>query len=149
MEEVTQLVFIRLWNKRMLFSQVRCFDAYLFTLAKYTLFNYIATENAMMRLEECEIENVYNEQTPHDELVAKDLQLFIDMIVDNMPPQRKLIYQLSRIKGLSNGEIAKTLNLQKKTIKNHLNLALREIREILFSYVLCFFYDFHLEAVKL
>lgn len=137
-EEVTQLIFIRLWNKRMAFSQVRCFDAYLFTLAKYTLFNYMATENAMAKLEESDTEKACNEQTPHDELVAKDLQLLIDMVVDGMPPQRKLIYRLSRVKGLSNDEIAQTLNLQKKTVENHLNLALREIRQALSLYVLCF-----------
>lgn len=136
-EEVTQLVFIKLWNKRMVFSQVRCFDAYLLTIAKHTLFNYMATENAMVSLEEKEVEKA-NEQTPHDELVAKDLQLLIDMIVDGMPPQRKLVYHLSRIKGLSNDEIAQKLNLQKKTVENHLNLALGEIRKALSFHILFF-----------
>ena len=32
-----------------------------------------------------------------------------------MPPQRKLIYQLSREAGLSNAEIAEKLDLSKKT----------------------------------
>ena len=32
--------------------------------------------------------------TPYEELVAKDLQLLIDMVVENMPPQRPLKEQL-------------------------------------------------------
>ena len=32
--------------------------------------------------------------------VKKNLQLLIDMVVNEMPPKRKMIYKLSRIKGL-------------------------------------------------
>lgn len=69
--------------------------------------------------------------SPDEDLIAKDLQLLIDMVVANMPPQRKLIYQLSREAGLSNAEIAEKLDLSKKTVENHLNLALKELRKIL------------------
>ena len=69
--------------------------------------------------------------SPDEDLIAKDLQLLIDMVVENMPPQRKLIYQLSREAGLSNAEIAEKLDLSKKTVENHLNLALKELRKIL------------------
>lgn len=53
------------------------------------------------------------------------------MIVENMPPQRQTIYRMSREEGLSNDEIAERLGLQKKTVENTLNLALRQIREML------------------
>ena len=69
--------------------------------------------------------------SPHEDLIAKDLQLLIDMVVETMPPQRKLIYQLSREVGLSNPEIAEKLQLSKKTVENHLNLALKELRKVL------------------
>ena len=79
-------------------------------------------------------EKPFEEETydsPDEDLIAKDLQLLIDMVVENMPPQRKLIYQLSREAGLSNAEIAEKLELSKKTVENHLNLALKELRKIL------------------
>ena len=41
--------------------------------------------------------DVYKRQ---DKLIAKDLQLLIDMVVNEMPPKRKMIYKLSRIKGV-------------------------------------------------
>ena len=59
------------------------------------------------------------------------MRLLIDMIVENMPPQRQTIYRMSREEGLSNDEIAERLGLQKKTVENTLNLALRQIREML------------------
>lgn len=48
-----------------------------------------------------------------------------------MPARRKEIYILSRERGLSNAEIAKKLDISKKTVENHLNLALKEIRDVL------------------
>ncbi|WP_373736107.1 sigma factor-like helix-turn-helix DNA-binding protein, partial [Bacteroides heparinolyticus] len=76
--------------------------------------------------------------TPHDELIAKDLQLLMDMVVSKMPPKRKLIYELSRKKGLSNEQIAEKLGIQKKTVENHLNIALNELRETLSLSVLLY-----------
>ena len=35
------------------------------------------------------------------------MQLLIDMVVNEMPPKRKMIYKLSRIKGLSNEQISR------------------------------------------
>lgn len=48
-----------------------------------------------------------------------------------MPPKRKMIYKLSRIEGLSNEQIAEKLGIQKKTVENHLNIALNELRDAL------------------
>lgn len=137
-EELTQIVFIKLWDKRESFLHVNHFDSYLFTLIKNTVLNYMATRNAMMQIGD----DVYmlekaGENTPHEELVAKDLQLLIDMIVDSMPPQRKLIYRLSRSRGLSNEQIADKLGIQKKTVENHLNLALKEIKK---AVLVCFIF---------
>jgi len=43
-EDLTQIVFIKLWNKRAIFHKVHHFDSYLFMLTKYTVFNYITTK---------------------------------------------------------------------------------------------------------
>ena len=59
------------------------------------------------------------------------MQLLIDMAVNEMPPKRKMIYKLSRIEGLSNEQIAEKLGIQKKTVENHLNIALNELRDAL------------------
>ena len=53
------------------------------------------------------------------------------MVVNEMPPKMKMIYKLSRIKGLSNEQIAEKLGIQKKTVENHLNIALNELRDAL------------------
>lgn len=77
--------------------------------------------------------------SPLDDLVAKDMQLLIDMVVEGMPSQRKIIYKLSREEGLSNAEIAEKLQISKKTVENHLTLALRELRKALLACLFLYF----------
>lgn len=141
-EDLAQNVFIRLWDKREIFLQVHHFDSYLFKLAKHTIFNYIAAKNLFPTTND-NLPDFQENDTPYETLIAKDLQLLIDMVVDNMPPQRKLIYQLSRINGLSNEQIATKLHLQKKTVENHLNLALRELKNTIALALIIYFMLMH------
>ena len=69
--------------------------------------------------------------TPQDLLEMQDTKLLIDMVVCNMPTQRRQVYEMSRKEGLSNDEIAQRMKLRKKTVENHLNLALKELRKVL------------------
>ena len=119
-EDLTQIVFIKLWNKRAIFHKVHHFDSYLFMLTKYTVFNYITTKKVSRFTSEDNVPEISDEYTPYDKLIAKE-----------MPPKRKMIYKLSRIKGLSNEQIAEKLGIQKKTVENHLNIALNELRDAL------------------
>lgn len=127
-EDLTQEIFLKLWANHSRFAEVRSFGSYLYVLAKHTTFNYIESKRLLTNNWENRAEEEPSDRTPHEELVAKDLQLLVDMIVDSMPSQRKTIYRMSREEGLSNGEIAEKLQLTKKTVENHLHLALRELR---------------------
>mgnify|MGYP002523742848 CR=1 FL=1 len=129
-EDLTQEVFIKLWNKREKFSEVQNLDAYLFAVTKNTVFSYLADNKSRQWVHDAIPEST-DGQTPSDMVEMKDLQLLIDMVVDSMPPQRKLIYRLSRINGMSNDEISQKLNIQKKTVENHLNLALRMLKNVI------------------
>ncbi|MDR3059859.1 MAG: sigma-70 family RNA polymerase sigma factor, partial [Prevotella sp.] len=74
-----------------------------------------------------------------EEIDAGDLELLIRLVVENMPSQRKKIFKLSREQHLKNKEIAEILNISEKTVKNHLTLALKEIRDAIFIMLLIFF----------
>lgn len=96
----------------------------------------MASQKAFM-VDISDVRNLSTENTsPLEQIEASDLQLLIDMTVENMPPQRQAVYKLSRVEGLSNDQIAEKLGLQKKTVENHLNLALGEIRKVLKMFIL-------------
>ena len=137
-EDLAQSVFIKIWDKHEIFSCVKNFDAYLYTLTKYLVLNYIKSKDLGSIVHD-EYPEICDMDTPYEELLASDLKLLIDMVVDSMSPQRKMVYVLSRVRGLSNDEIAEKLGIHKKTVENHLNLALKELRDVISTSIVTYF----------
>lgn len=46
-----------------------------------------------------------------------------------------MIFRLNREAGLTNAEIAEKLQISKKTVENHLNLALKELKNALLFFI--------------
>ena len=72
-------------------------------------------------------------------LFAQELKGLINLKVEQMPPQRRQIFRMSRVEGLNNDEIAAHLNISKRTVENHLTAALSDLRRML-KIVLLLFY---------
>lgn len=130
-DDVCQIIFMKVWLRRENFLQVKDIDNYLFILSKNTIVSYLSSEK-MKYSDSDEIPDDTDSITPHENLVASDTQLLIDMVVENMPEQRQAIYRMSREQHLKNDEIAQRLGIQKKTVENHLNLALKDIKKALY-----------------
>lgn len=138
-DDVCQIIFMKMWLRREKFLEIKDLDGYMFMLAKNTIFDFLASQKLSYSDTSIMPENA-DEVTPQDKLEANDMQLLIDMVVENMPEQRRTIYRMSREEHLKNAEIATKLGLQKKTVENHLNLALKEIKKILRIVIITFFF---------
>lgn len=134
-EDLAQEVFLKLWTHRERFREVEVFGTYLYVLTKNTTFNYLRSRQNRQDDQRADSVEESTDTTPYEELVAKDLQLLIDMVVENMPPQRQTIFRLNREAGLTNAEIAEKLQISKKTVENHLNLALKELKNALLLFI--------------
>jgi RNA polymerase sigma-70 factor (ECF subfamily) len=53
----------------------------------------------------------------------------LNSLVSSLPEQQRKIFQLSKEQGLSSDEIAKELNLSKRTVENHLYRALKYLKD--------------------
>lgn len=138
-EDLCQEVFVKIWINRANFVDVRNLGVYLYVLSRNLTYNYLESkQTSQSRMEEQPFDEE-DSHSPLDDLVAKDMQLLIDMVVEGMPSQRKIIYKLSREEGFSNAEIAERLQISKKTVENHLTLALRELRNALLSCLFLYF----------
>lgn len=137
-EDLSQDIFVRLWQNHAALADIENFNAYLYRVAKNTVYTYlekslkteVASINTVSEIPEAEdLEEI---------LFAKELEDIVDLTVEQMPQQRKNIFILSRKQGLSNQEIADRLSISKRTVETHISAALSVIRENL-SRLLLFF----------
>jgi RNA polymerase sigma-70 factor (ECF subfamily) len=128
-EELAQDIFMKIWEHREQLVLIQSFNSYIYRIAKNLSLNYLEHKY----IEETYFNNYQGETefSIEEEFYAKELELLEQLTVSNMPPQRKAIYEMSRKKGFTNEEIATKLSISKKTVENHLNLALKEIRKTL------------------
>jgi RNA polymerase sigma-70 factor (ECF subfamily) len=128
-EELSQDIFVKIWEKRKTLTVVQSFNAYIYRMAKNAVLNHFQHEYVK---EKYAGQSFSDSAVSADELFqAKETELLIQLTVEKMPTQRRKVFELSRRLHLKNEEIAKKLHLSKKTVENHLNLALKDIREML------------------
>lgn len=135
-EDLAQDVFIKLWRVRTSLAEVRNLNAYLYRIAKNTLYTYL---DQKINLSVENIEDITDAPTIDEveELVyATELQELIDVAIEHMPEQRKNVFSLSRKQGLSNDEIASLLNISKRTVETHISAALSTLRKVVSALML-------------
>ena len=69
----------------------------------------------------------------------KEMLLIIQLTLEKMPKRRRLIFELSRFRGLSHKEIADKLDVSIRTIEHQVYLALIELKKVLLFFI--FFSD--------
>ncbi|WEK18774.1 MAG: RNA polymerase sigma-70 factor [Candidatus Pedobacter colombiensis] len=128
-EEIVQEVFIRLWQKKEQINTDLNFSAYLKKITLNHVLNHlkkVAREKSLQDEVFHYIETIRN--TTEDNLLEKELLKTYDEAIANLPPQKKIIYQMSRNEEMSHDQIAEKLNISKNTVKNHMVEATKFIR---------------------
>ena len=125
-KDILQEVFIDLWEKYRNYD-IQSLPAFLATAVKFKVFKHYQKEQRRAALA---MKNIVFDENSRDEekLDARFLKDMIDGIVEEMPEKCRLVFHYSRNLGLKNDEIAEQANINKKTVENTLNRALRIIR---------------------
>jgi RNA polymerase sigma-70 factor (ECF subfamily) len=128
-EEITQEIFIKLWRHREKLPAIDQPEAYILTIAARHTLDQIKkrlNENKMLQGLLASKEGSHNDT--EEKLLLRDRAAIIQQAVDQLPPQQKSVYELSRLEGMNYEEIAQQLRISPNTVRNHLVKALRSIR---------------------
>lgn len=129
-ENVTQEVFVKLWETRDRIDVNLSFSSYIFTIAKNTIFNiHRKRVNEQAYLEHLGKYLETNRVRLENEIEYRDIENHLERLINELPPQRKKVFELSRKQGLSHKEISNQLNISEKTIETHIRLALKTLRD--------------------
>ncbi len=133
-EEIVQEVFTRIWEYRDNLDENRSFNGYILTITKNIIFN----ENRKKVNFDIYAQYIINylqgiSNQTENQIIFENVKSIISKEIDNFPPKRKQIFNLSRNEGLSYNEIAKRLDISKKTVETHLRLALSRLKKVVSS----------------
>lgn len=130
-QEIVQDVFVRIWVKRALLAEVRDFKAYLFTMGRNQTFNSLR-KIARQRNGQAQLEESLSVTQTHPLEESDPVEVYVqllDQAVQRLPTQQKKVYLLHRRGGLSHSQIAEQLHLSVETVKKHMHLALKALRQ--------------------
>ena len=122
---------MRIWINRSRIDESKSIKSFLYTIAKNEAINQLNRKKT--RLQENLAEETSVADSSSDEVEMVDVRNLIGRKVENMPPQRRKIFLMSRIDKMSNKEIAAALDLSVRTVEKHIELALKDLRCELYS----------------
>ncbi|PIB35795.1 hypothetical protein BFP72_10510 [Reichenbachiella sp. 5M10] len=128
-EELTQDVFISLWNKRGSFQLDGAFRPYLIQAVRYRCYTHFKRS---MHQEVVEIDHINTPTSHHTAdmaLHSTDLKDGIALALSALPDKTKAVFLMSREDELSNQEIAQLLGISLKTVEYHMGKALKTLKQ--------------------
>jgi RNA polymerase sigma-70 factor (ECF subfamily) len=131
-EEVVQEIFLKLWLRRDKLREIQSFRDHLFIITRNHIIDYLR-KNLREKKYQLQLLRHFKEvsSTPEQQLIFKESGEMIERAVAMLPPRQQAIYRLRRNEDMSLDEIARTMDLSRLTVRNHLNKALGTIRAYL------------------
>jgi len=131
-EELLQEVFTSLWISRHLLTDVLDPAAYIYQSAYRKLHQLIKKEQHQQLIlqavkEQSELPQQAND--PEIQLLLSETRRILAEAVSQLSEQKRKIYQLAKVDGLSYKQISAELDISPNTVRNHLVEAVRLIRE--------------------
>lgn len=129
-EDTLQEIFLTIWRNRTRLADIDNFNAYIHRMAQ----NHAYSGFRAMAKEELALIALKNTQTagpahPEQLMLSRETRSRIQEAVNKLPPQQKAVFILSREMGLKQETIAQQLGISVLTVKKHLTIVLKVLRD--------------------
>lgn len=147
-EDILQTVFIKLWDSHEKLRTDTCFQAFLMTVTRNTLYNFFKQRYNQRNL----VENFAKQggrvgPSTDESLIESELFGLLHTLVEALPPKRREIFILNRFKGHTYREIAEMLGVSENTVDSQMRKALESLKvglskEVLTSFIFVLFCNY-------
>jgi RNA polymerase sigma-70 factor, ECF subfamily len=138
-EEIVQETFIKFWESRNELQIEHSFRSYIFRTVHNNCINYLKKSEVLRRQSKLMTEEImyHNEVALRnfspgiiDDIITEELQESLSNVINDLPPQARKIFLLSRFDQLSYSEIADKMKISVNTVKTQMKRTLSKLREI-------------------
>lgn len=128
-EDLLQTAFLIIWEKRGEIRPDRSLRSFLFTIAYNRMLNMFRDRKGQDP--EYAYQLAGSGGNPEEETCNRQALETMQKALEVMPEKRRGVFELCYLQGLTHKEAAQALNVAKKTVENHMALALKELRAAL------------------
>ena len=130
-------VFAKLWEKRTSLPQIESINKYLYVLVKNKALDQLRRDKDLIHIEltETTLHEQVVGRNPEKVFLEKELLDKMNVAVLGLPKKCRMVYRMVKEEGHSYQDVADLLHVSRKTVDNHLNLAMRRIRESIADYM--------------
>lgn len=134
-EEITNDVFIKLWNRKEYLEQVNNLSTYLFVSVKNLSLNYLKQYSHIhVVAENAEGDtSLVNHEDPEQQLEWKEMSFQLSQAIDNLPDQCRTVFKLIKEDGFRYKEVAEILGLSPRTVETQLYRAMKKLQGLISS----------------
>lgn len=136
-DDITQDIFITLWNYKEKIDPDKNIRSFLFLVARRAAYNSHRTR----KLRDKYAGSVFDDAdylTSYEIIVEKEAEMIKEALLKRMPPQQRKIFEMAHDEGLSSEEIAHRLGLKRETVYNQLSIARKKIRDAVLLFLVLF-----------
>lgn len=126
-KDIAQEVFTVMWtrNKEV---PIENLPAWLYTVTKNQVYKLLQKQQRYVSVPDLLSELVSCSDRTDAAIIEKELIRAYNALVDSLPDQQRIIFKMRYHDELSPDQIASTLNLSPKTVRNHLGRALLKLK---------------------
>jgi len=127
-EDLTQDVFVKLWEKRNFLDKVVNFNSYIYRIAKNHTLDYLKKVSRLDVMPN-EILNEFQFSSNEVELFVTEQEYFsfLNNYMKTLPEKSQKIFALCREQEKSYDEVAVELNISKSTVKHHMVATMKKM----------------------
>lgn len=136
-EDVISDVLIKLLKQRKKLFKLENFEGYLFLSVKNQAISHLRKQKHHYNLKSIDLEtdSLFNENDPEKSFELTELSELIEETINSLSPRRQMIFKLVKEEGQKIKAVAALLNIAPKTVENHLDMAMKELRSTILNYL--------------
>jgi RNA polymerase sigma-70 factor (family 1) len=122
-EDLSQEVFLKIWQQREKLADLQSFRAFLFIVARNHTLNSLETAShsqAAIGAITRQALNLRVDSSTDDQVLSREYLDFLRRVIDDLPPRSREVFRLCREQQLSYNEVAAQLGISRNSVKNHM-----------------------------
>lgn len=126
-EDITQDVFLKLWEKRNELDSIGSVDSYLFRMTRNAVLNVIKHRKSVEKFESSGTAPVPS--NPENDHVNKNIVDSLSETFKSLPENQKRIFMMNRLDDKTYEEIAEEMKISPRTVQYHISRVLKKFKD--------------------